>query len=160
MLILDVREFPEYAAGHIPGSRLMPLGGLEQSARALARGEAIQLVCKSGKRAAQAREKLAAMGFERLSVLEGGFDAWQAAGQPVERAAGPAPMSLERQVRIVAGSLVAITTGLGLAVHPYFFGLTLLIGCGLVFAGATDICMMATLLGKMPWNAARAHTRC
>ncbi len=158
MRLIDVREYPEYAAGHIAGSALIPLGEIETAMAAGERGEAIELVCRSGKRAAMARERLTAMGFKNLSVLEGGFDAWKAAGRPYETLGGKAPMSLERQVRIVAGGMVAVFTTLGLTVHPAFHGLALFVGCGLVFAGVTDICMMATLLGKMRWN--REPTKC
>jgi hypothetical protein len=68
-------------------------------------------------------------------------------------------MSLERQVRIAAGALVA--TGAALAAFgpdPMWrqigVGLAGFIGCGLVFAGVTDTCGMAMLIAKMPWNQA------
>jgi rhodanese-related sulfurtransferase len=155
MRLIDVREYPEYAAGFLAGAQLIPLGEIEARMAGEDRHAAIQLICRSGKRAAMAREKLAAMGFTELSVLAGGFEAWKAAGRPFETLGGKAPMSLERQVRIVAGGMVTLFTALGLAVHPAFHGLALFVGCGLVFAGLTDICMMATLLGKMPWNRAQ-----
>jgi hypothetical protein len=60
-------------------------------------------------------------------------------------------MSLERQVRIAAGSLVLLGVGLGF-LHPAFFGLAGFVGAGLVFAGVTDTCGMAMLLARMPWN--------
>ena len=77
---------------------------------------------------------------------------WQAcaeAGLPVVR--GRKMMSLERQVRIAAGSLVLLGVGLGF-VHPAFFGLAGFVGAGLVFAGITDTCGMGMLLARMPWN--------
>jgi rhodanese-related sulfurtransferase len=83
-------------------------------------------------------------------VVAGGTNAWAAAGLPVIR--GRKSISIERQVRIVAGSLVVIGFLLGWFVHRGFFGLAGLVGAGLVFAGVTDICGMAIVLAKAPWN--------
>jgi predicted branched-subunit amino acid permease len=62
-------------------------------------------------------------------------------------------ISLERQVRIVAGSLVLIGAVLGWLVHPGFYGLAAFVGAGLVFAGITDFCGMGLLLARLPWNS-------
>jgi hypothetical protein len=67
-------------------------------------------------------------------------------------------MSLERQVRITAGSLVLVGVVLGWLVHPYFIGLSAFIGAGLVFAGVTDTCGMGMLLARMPWNTRAAKS--
>ena len=61
-------------------------------------------------------------------------------------------ISLERQVRIVAGLLVLLGTALGWFVHPAFIGLSAFVGAGLVFAGITDTCGMGMILARMPWN--------
>ena len=149
--VIDVREYPEFAGGHIEGSRLVPLGSLGEASSAWDRAEPLTLVCKSGRRAEQARQQLAAKGFTALTVLEGGIDAWKAAGKPlssVERR----PWAMERQVRVTAGSLVLLTTGLGYFVSPWFLIGTAFVGTGLVFAGVSDTCMMGSLLGHAPWN--------
>jgi len=65
---------------------------------------------------------------------------------------GKRTISLERQVRIAAGSLVLLGAVLSLLVHPYFIGLAAFVGAGLVFAGVTDTCGMAMCLARMPWN--------
>jgi len=150
-LFIDVREFPEYAAGHIAGSQLVPLSTLASVSESWDPATPITLVCKSGRRAEEAREQLAARNFTNLTVLAGGIEAWRAAGKPLEATARQ-PWSLERQVRIVAGSLVLITLLLAHFVSTYFFFATAFVGAGLVFAGVSDICMMATVLGKLPWN--------
>jgi hypothetical protein len=108
------------------------------------------LVCRSGKRAEQAYQKLQATGCENLEVLDGGVIAWESAGLPVVR--GVRAISLERQVRITAGLLVLLGVILGTWVHPAFYGLSAFVGAGLVFAGITDWCGMAMVLAKMPWN--------
>ncbi len=61
-------------------------------------------------------------------------------------------MSLERQVRVAAGSLVVLGTALGALVHPGFLALFGFVGAGLVFAGITDTCGMGMMLARMPWN--------
>lgn len=149
--IIDVREYPEFAGGAMPGARLTPLGTLSTAAANWDREDKYLLVCRSGQRAGQARQILAGMGFQNLEILAGGIEGWMAAGnKPVVQA--KRPMSLERQVRIAAGAMVATSTAAGLWVHPAAFALTMFVGCGLIFAGVSNICMMATVLGKMPWN--------
>ncbi len=71
-------------------------------------------------------------------------------GLPVAR--GPKAVSLERQVRIAAGSLVLLGAALGAFVHPAFVGLSAFVGAGLLFAGVTDTCGMGMALARMPWN--------
>jgi rhodanese-related sulfurtransferase len=84
-------------------------------------------------------------------VIEGGTEAWASLGLPVE-GTGRKTISIERQVRIGAGSLVLIGVILGFLIHPVFFGLSAFIGAGLVFAGITDWCGMGLLLARAPWN--------
>jgi len=148
---IDVREYTEYAAGHIEGSRLVPLSNLDRAVASWDKTAPLMLVCKTGRRAEQARQQLASQSFTALSVLEGGIEGWRAAGMPLilsERR----PWSIERQVRTVAGSLVLLTVLLTYLLSPLFLIATALVGAGLLFAGVSDICMMATLLGRLPWN--------
>lgn len=149
--LIDVRQYPEFAAGHLRGARLLPLDELPKRLHEIDQDRPVVLMCRSGKRSAQARSILAGAGFAQVSELEGGVQAWQQAGLPLE-AAERAPWSLERQVRVVAGSLVLLGVILGFNVHPGFFGLSAFVGAGLVFAGLTDWCGMGLLLAKMPWN--------
>jgi rhodanese-related sulfurtransferase len=149
--LIDVRQLPEFAAGHIEGSELVPLNALASASQAWARSAPITLICKSGRRAQSARDTLAALGFQSLTVLPDGIDAWSSAGRPLlttERR----PWSLERQVRIVAGGLVLATLLLAVTVSRYFLLATTFVGAGLIFAGVSDICMMANVLGMLPWN--------
>ena len=69
---------------------------------------------------------------------------------------GKKAMSLERQVRVAAGSLVLLGVALAALVHPGFVGLAAFVGAGLLFAGLTDTCGMGLLLARMPWNRAPA----
>ncbi len=149
--LIDVREYPEYASGHIEGSTLVPLGDLSVASRDWDRLERLTLICKSGRRAAQARDRLQAAGFSSLDVLDGGIDAWRASGKPLSQI-GRRPWSLERQVRAAAGFLVLITLALAYFLSHYFLFATGFIGAGLLFAGVTDTCMMGSILGMCPWN--------
>ncbi len=157
--VIDVRTPAEHGEIHIEGSHLMPLDRLDAKAAGdLAKdAEACVLVCRTGKRAASAMEKLSAADCDNLSVLEGGVTAWDQAGLPVNR--GAKAMSLERQVRIGAGALVLLGVILGTFVHGGFYGISAFVGAGLVFAGVTDWCGMAMVLAKMPWNQ-RAGVKC
>jgi Protein of unknown function (DUF2892) len=65
---------------------------------------------------------------------------------------GKKALSLERQVRITVGSFVLLGVMLGWLVHPVFFGLSAFMGAGLIFAGVTDTCALAAVMGRMPWN--------
>jgi rhodanese-related sulfurtransferase len=147
--VLDVREYPEYVEAHVAGSRLLPLSELRRGAPApFEAGEAL-VVCRSGRRAREAAELLSQTGNVRPVVVEGGIEAWIHAGYPVERRKGP--ISLERQVRIAAGSLVLLGVLLDLAL-PGARYLSAFVGAGLIFAGVTDTCAMGLLLAKLPWN--------
>ncbi len=147
--LVDVRTPAEFAAVHASAAINVPLDELTP-ARLPAGDGPLFVICKSGSRSASAQKKLASAGVESISV-EGGTDAWTAAGLDVERSSIRV-MSLDRQVRIAAGSIVLIGVALGALVNPWLYGLSAFVGAGLVFAGVTDFCGMAILLGKMPWN--------
>ena len=157
--LLDVRTPVEFREIHVDFARNVPLDRLDVHALMTERNgsvsEPLYVICRSGSRGKQACDKLAAAGLSVVNV-EGGTLAWDAAGLPVVR--GKKAISLERQVRIVAGFLVLVGAVLAIAVHPYFAGLSAFIGAGLMFAGITDTCGMAMLLAKMPWNQIGGNT--
>lgn len=147
--VVDVREYPEFSAKRIPASRHLPLSQLGQTHELPALAERVVLVCRSGRRSEQAREILERRGIH-VSQLAGGIDGWEKAGLPLESNA-KAPWSMERQVRLIAGSLVLF----GLILSRFWtpaIALTWLVPAGLVFAAITDSCVMADLLSKLPWN--------
>lgn len=154
-VLVDVRTPAEFETAHIAGSVSHPLSELNAEAVAkLAAGrDDCTLVCKGGTRASQAAEKLAAARLTSVCVLEGGVMAWEAAGLPLVR--GRQTMSLERQVRIAAGSLVLTGAVLGYFSRPAWIALSGVVGAGLVFAGLTDTCGMGALLARLPWNKRR-----
>ena len=152
--LLDVRTPGEFESAHVPGARLMPLDELDAGTFLKQRGKADQpvyVLCQSGGRARKAIEKLQQAGFGGGVLVEGGTQAWIDAGLPVTRGAAGV-ISLERQVRIAASSLVLTGVLLAYCVHPGFIILSAFVGAGLVFAGVTNWCGMGLLLTKLPWN--------
>jgi rhodanese-related sulfurtransferase len=155
--LIDVRTPVEYREVHAELARNLPLDRLDPVALMQSRGcppeEPLYVICRSGSRGQKACEKILAAGYPNVVNVEGGTLAWVECGLPVVR--GKKAMSLERQVRIAAGSLVLLGVLLGWLVHPAFSGLSAFVGAGLVFAGVTDTCGMGMLLARMPWNQVR-----
>jgi rhodanese-related sulfurtransferase len=152
--LIDVRTPVEFREVHVDFARNMPLDQLDPGQLTAGRnGQPLYVICRSGNRGKQACEKLAAAGLNHVVNVEGGTLAWDEAGLPVIR--GAKAISLERQVRIAAGSLVLLGAALAVLVSPYWIGLSAFVGAGLVFAGITDTCGMGMLLAKMPWNQVR-----
>ncbi len=152
--LIDVRTPAEYGEVHVAIARNVPLETLDPQSVMQCRNdnsnEPLYVICRSGMRAGQACQKFLDTGFENVVNVEGGTLAWVEAGLPVVR--GKKAISLERQVRITAGLLILVGAVLGYFVHPYWIGLSALIGAGLVFSGVTDTCPMAMTLARMPWN--------
>lgn len=157
--LIDVRTPVEFDATHVREALNIPLDELDPRALVsdgtLPAAEPVYILCRSGQRATKAAEKFASQGHDNAVVVEGGTLGWIEAGLPVEKGESRV-ISLERQVRIGAGSLVLTGVSLGWFVHPAFFGLSAFVGAGLVFAGITDWCGMGLLLAKAPWNKRRA----
>ena len=147
-----MRTPAEFEAVHARGARLLPLHDLD--ARDLAsRGSEhpVYILCKSGVRATQAAEQLLEAGLEHAVVVEGGTDAWVAAGLPVERS-GRSVIPLDRQMRIFAGLLIFTGSLLALFANPAFVWIPLFMGGGLMFAGISGLCPMSNVIARMPWN--------
>ncbi len=151
VLLVDVREVPEYASERIPGAQLHPLSQFEPQRIQVAPDQKLVFYCQSGNRSAKAAQQYLAAGCDGVIHLRGGLPTWKNAGYETERTAN-APISLFRQVQIVAGSLVLTGTILGITVSPKFLWLSGFVGAGLVFAGATNTCAMGMLLAKLPYN--------
>lgn len=153
--VIDVRTPVEFAEVHVSAAKNVPLNELNPSeiheSYGLSLEKPIYILCRSGQRAARAAEQLSKNSPGDAIVVEGGTMAWIDAGLPVERGVVKT-ISLERQVRIAAGSLVLTGVLLGWFVNPGFFGLSAFVGAGLIFAGITDWCGMGLLIAKAPWN--------
>lgn len=147
--LIDIRAPDEHARERIPGASNVPLDRLSSDA---ATGDVLIFHCRSGMRTGQAAPALAQAAGERdCYILEGGISAWGNAGLPVEKVRG-APIEMQRQVIIAAGSLVLLGALLSVLVAPGWIALAIFVGAGLTFAGVTGFCGMARLLALMPWN--------
>jgi rhodanese-related sulfurtransferase len=156
--LIDVRTPAEFEDAHLEAARNLPLDQLDpELVRRMKLGAAdhpVYLICQKGGRGQQACQRLSAAGFLHVINVAGGTEACAAAGLPLVR--GRKTISLERQVRIAAGSLVLAGAVLGYFVSPYWLALVAFVGAGLVFAGVTDTCGMGLLLARMPWNQVRS----
>ena len=148
--LMDVRTPAEFGGVHAERAVNYPMESLDIEEVPFSKEEEIHVICQSGGRSMKVCQQMDAAGFSRIVNVQGGTSAWQSAGLPVVE--GKKMMSLERQVRIAAGSLVVIGTMVGQFVHPGGFGLSAFVGAGLVFAGVTDTCGMGMMIAKMPWN--------
>ena len=149
--VLDVRTGGEFEGAHIPGSYNVPLDTLAEHVGEFARVEhPIVLVCQSGGRAGQARQKLAAAGKTTLHILDGGMNAWiETRGEIAS--SGKQRWGLDRQVRLGAGT-VAITSVLASRFVPRARWLAAGVGAGLIYMAITNTCPVTPLVSKLPYN--------
>jgi rhodanese-related sulfurtransferase len=150
-VLVDIREPDEFARRHVKGALSRPLSAFERAHLKIGPGRDVVFTCRSGMRTAANCDRLEQAVEGKAYILEGGIDAWAAAGLPLEEDR-KAPLELMRQVQIAAGVLVLLGVGLGFVLSPAFFGLSAFVGAGLTFAGVTGFCGMARLLASMPWN--------
>lgn len=150
-VLIDIREADEFARRHAAGALSRPLSAFEAAHLKIEPARDVVFACRSGMRTQANCDRLAAATDGAAFVLEGGLDAWAAAGLPVDEDRR-APLELMRQVQIGAGLLVLAGVVAGLTLHPAFFGVSAFVGAGLTFAGATGFCGMARMLAFAPWN--------
>ncbi|MDQ2708093.1 MAG: rhodanese-like domain-containing protein [Actinomycetota bacterium] len=150
--LLDVRTTGEYQGAHIDGSINIPLDQVEANLPRIAgtaSGRMI-VICQSGGRATEAARTLSSAGVTELAVLEQGMNGWVAAGAPV-KSVGRQRWALDRQVRLVAGGIVASSI-LGSIWDPRLRFLAGGIGAGLVYSAVSNTCTMGMMLMKLPYN--------
>ena len=157
-LCIDVRTNGEFKGGFCLGSHNLPLQDLSLDSvneflkdRDHDQNLPVYLMCLAGKRAVMAAEKLAGKLNSPVVVVEGGVNALPL---DVMQVTDQGVLPLDRQVRIAIGSLVLVGILLGALVDPRGYVLAAFVGCGLIYAGITDNCMMARLIARMPWNQA------
>ena len=81
-VVLDIRETAEFAAGHLPNARNIPVGELEKRVGELPGNKPVLVCCNSGARAGRAASVLRGAGREQVFTLAGGIQAWRQAGLP------------------------------------------------------------------------------
>lgn len=155
--LIDVRTPLEFQELRAKDARNLPLDTLDPHGVMKQRGgnadHPLYLICKSGMRGAKACQKFIDAGYANVINVEGGTLAWERAGLPVVR--GVKVMSLDRQVRLTAGTVVLVASLLAIFVHPYWAVLSAAMGGGLAFAAWIDSCALGMILAQMPWNRVR-----
>jgi rhodanese-related sulfurtransferase len=90
VVLVDVREPDEWAAGHAPGAQHIPLREVGDRYEEIPRDRDVYLICRSGARSARAAQALAGAGWTALNVADG-MHGWQAAGRPMITDSGAPP---------------------------------------------------------------------
>ena len=149
--ILDVRSALEFSQVHIEHSLNIPIDMISAKIDEMSQSKQNYLVlCHTGNRAAMAADMLIQSGIHTVKVMEGGIIRWQKEKLPVIKGRGG--MSLERQVRLIAGSLVLLGIMMSWRLHWAFIFVSVFVSSGLIYAGLTDNCLMGMLLMKLPYN--------
>ncbi len=149
--LLDVRSALEFVQAHIKDSLNVPIDIIPAKIDELSRSKQGYIVfCRTGNRSPMAADMLMQAGIPNVKLMEGGITRWQKEGLPVIKGAGG--MSLERQVRLIAGSLVLSGIILSWLLHWAFIFISIFVCCGLIYSGLTDTCLMGMLLMKLPYN--------
>jgi len=149
--LLDVRSALEFNQAHIKDSINVSLDILSAKINDLSQSKQAYIVlCRTGNRSPMAADMLIQSGIQGVKVMQGGMMRWQKEGLPVVK--GEGGMSLERQVRVIAGSLVLFGIIMSWLVYWAFIFLPVFISCGLIYAGLSDNCLMGILLMKLPYN--------
>jgi len=95
-IVIDVREYDEYAAGHLPGAINIPRGVLEfkigMVPECANKSGAFLLYCRTSGRAALSTVQLQKIGYENVISMAGGFEVWNNEGRPTEK---PEPINFE-----------------------------------------------------------------
>lgn len=152
-ILIDVREPDEFSAEHIVYASSVPLSGVEQSVKNMVLPGNVKIImqCLKGKRGEQACCVMGRCDGREYYNIDGGIDAWKAAGLPVIGKTGPR-FPIMRQVQMIVGGLILLLILMGLAGLTFGFILAGLFAGALAFAGLTGWCGLAMLLRHMPWN--------
>ena len=86
-VVVDVCEAAEFAAGHVTGSKNVPLSTLESKLGGVVKNKTVPLilVCQSGARSGRAVQIAKKLGYQQVLSLGGGLAAWKEANLPVEK---------------------------------------------------------------------------
>ncbi|MFI8416669.1 rhodanese family protein [Serratia sp. NPDC078593] len=155
--LIDIREPAEFLREHIPGAISVPLSEINagKELAGLSTQQPVIFHCQAGSRTAQHASALIKITAPAPTLLlTGGINAWKSANLPIIEDKKQ-PLPIMRQVQIVAGTLILIGTVLGYSFDMRWFLLSGFVGAGLLFAGVSGWCGMASLLASMPWNKAK-----
>ena len=147
--LVDIRNQDEYLKEHIKGAENKPLDQL--SSECFGVDDTVVFHCQSGNRTRQAEPFFEKLGLDNAFILEGGLNAWKKAKLATEVNIN-APFPVMRQVQIVVGFMVLLGVVLAYTVSPFFNLLSAFFGAGLIFAGLSGTCALASILMMFPFN--------
>ena len=152
-LVLDVRTVAEHDKmaltmphWHVDIAHLNPVKFIKE--QGLDGSKTLYILCRKGGRGMTAAEKFTRVGFTNVAVIKGGILTAQKQGLQIIYSHS---MSMERQVRIMAGSIVLTGVLLGL-LSPWFYLMSALMGLSLIIGGIRGRCPLVYILSEMPWN--------
>lgn len=149
--VLDVRSALEFSQLHIKDSINIPIDMLSAKIKDLSENKQGYIVlCRTGNRSPMAADMLIQSGVQGVKVMQGGITEWQKEKLPLIK--GEGGISLERQVRIIAGTLILSGIVLSWLINWGFISISLFVSCGLIYAGITDNCLMGMFLLRLPYN--------
>ncbi|MDD5432067.1 MAG: rhodanese-like domain-containing protein [Candidatus Omnitrophica bacterium] len=149
--LLDVRSVLEFSQEHIKGALNVPIDMLKLRLAEFSQPDLSYIVlCRTGNRSPMAADMLIQSGIKGVKIMKGGMTEWKKEHLPVEK--GEGGISLERQVRLIAGAIILSGILLSLFLHPGFIAISIFVCCGLIYSGITDNCYMGMLLMKLPYN--------
>ncbi len=151
LCIIDVRSPGEFKSVCIPGSKNIPLSDIEKNIDSFKSDTTTYVMCHAGNRSNAACQLLKKKGLTNIVDVQGGIQSWIAESHPVEKS-GKATLPIMRQVLLIAGALILIGALGSLYAHPHYIYLSIAVGAGLTFAGASGKCFMSDILTLMPWN--------
>ncbi len=151
--VVDVREPHEWATGHIPGARLVPLARLRDDPDAAKLGSKVLFVCEQGGRSMKAAEIAEARGVKEIFSLNGGTSGWRDAGLPIETPeTPPAEEGANPELdAVVAANLKELRTKRGLTLDQ----LAGLSGVGRQTLGQLELARPVSSVGTL-WKIAVA----
>lgn len=159
IILVDVREADEHRQERIDGATNRPSSGFDPNALPKDERRTLVLHCRSGRRSFAAAERLLQAGHPAASHMRGGIDAWKAAGLPTT-VDSKAPFTAMQQTQIAIGLGVLASVVSGAFWTPWALILAGFLACGMIFAGATGTCGLATLIAKAPWNRSACGASC
>ena len=148
--LLDVRGADEYKAMRIEPSVNIPVDAISSRLAQIKPDVNWIVSCRSGARAARAAQTLQSVGLQNICIAKESLNGWIKHHYPVVKE--KVPMSLERQVRTIAGAMVLVGSILAIFVSKWFLIIPVWAGAGLFYAGLSGSCMMGELLMKLPYN--------
>lgn len=151
--VIDVREPHEWATGHIPGARLVPLGQFRADPEGAQVGRRVLFVCERGGRSRHAAEIADTRGVAEVFSLDDGTLGWRAAGLPVE-----VPESVPAEANAVAELDTVVSTNVKELRAQRGYSLDVLAGLsgvGRQMLGQIELGRAVPNLGTL-WKIARA----